>query len=209
MPLRQPAGEGLGVVANVFHVAGQAVERVLGFAGAVAGLIEVAALDRVAGAGQRVDIDATATVLRERLVDADGEAAGVVFQGALPGGQGLDRRTRGAVVGGTAGFFTLLFGQGTSTRGQGVGLAGLRGQGLGPERGRVFQNLVELTAEAVLFVGQPLEAGAVAGLGGLVGTRGQVVLALCQARSAGGDRRRAGPARQTCVSARRLSRSRR
>ena len=107
--------------------------------GAVAGLIEVAALDRVAGAGQGVDIDTTATVLRQRFVDANGEAAGIVFQGALLGGQSLDRRDARAVVGGPAGLFSLLFGQRTGTRGQGVGLAGLRREGLGPERGRVFE----------------------------------------------------------------------
>ena len=76
LPLRQAAGEGFGIVADVFDVARQAVKRSFGLVGAVAGLVEVAALDRVAGAGQRVDIDPAAAVLRQRFVERGRPAGG-------------------------------------------------------------------------------------------------------------------------------------
>ena len=96
LTLDKAAGEGLGVVADVVDVACQAIKRGLGLSGAVAGLVKIATVDRVAGAGQSVDIDPAATVLRQRLVEADGQAAGVVFQGTLLFGQRLDRRSCGA-----------------------------------------------------------------------------------------------------------------
>ena len=73
-----------------------------------------------------------------------------------------------------------MLGQGTSTGGQGARLASVRGEGLGPQRGGAFQNLVKFATDAFLFLGEVLELTAVASLGSLVGTRGESVFLLCQ-----------------------------
>ena len=80
--------------------------------------LEITALDRVASAGESIDIHASAAVLRQSLINADGHAPGVVFQRALLAGQRLDRCAARTGIGSPSGQFSLLLGDRAGARRQ-------------------------------------------------------------------------------------------
>ncbi len=103
------------------------------------------------------------------MVDLQGQAPGVVLEGALGVGQGLEFRRIAGRVGRPTGFLVLSIGQGAGFAGEPLGLLGLGLEEGAAEVGGLADQGIDLVAYGVLPGLEPVELGAVAGGFGLVG----------------------------------------
>ena len=86
----QPPGQRLGIARQILDIAGELPQLVLGPFEMLAGLVGIAALDRLGGQPDLLDVEPRPAVLGERRVNLEGEPPGVVLEGALGVGEGLE-----------------------------------------------------------------------------------------------------------------------
>ena len=167
----QAPGEGLGIVRDVLQVARQPAQLGFGPFEPLAGLVEVAALDRLGGLADLLGVEPAPAVLGEWLIDLQREPPGLVFEGALEVGDRLELRGVPGQVGRLLRLLALAPGQLVGLPGQGFGLPGQGVEDLVAELGRRLEQGVQVVLDGVLLGLEPVEQGAVAGPFGVGGDR--------------------------------------